>query len=99
MPADLVNCRVAVAFVGVVVDEAFEVTVVPAGVRPVTRAVLATAPASTSVCVIVYGADVVQVVDAPGARLVVVQVVAPTFGSTTARPVIVCAPLFVTAKE
>ena len=47
---------------------------------------------------IVYGAVVVQVVLAPGASVVVGQVVAPTFASTTASPVIVTAPVFVTGK-
>ncbi|GAB2588413.1 hypothetical protein GCM10009593_29230 [Microlunatus antarcticus] len=98
VPADFVRVRVAAVDVGVAVEEAFEVTVAPAGLRPVTRAVLATVPASTSAWVTTYGAVVAQLVVAPGARLVVVQVVAPTSGSTTARPVIVCAPVFVTAN-
>ena len=85
--------------VGVEVDDAFEVTAAFAGVRPVAVAVLFTAPASTSAWVIVYGAVVVQVVDAFGARVVVGQVVAPTFASTMASPVMVCAPVLVTAKE
>ena len=84
--------------VGVAVDEAFEVTVWFVGLRPVTVAVLFTEPAFTSACVIVYGAVVVQVVLAAGASVVVGQVVAPTFASTTASPVIVTAPALVTAK-
>ena len=78
--------------------DALEVTVVPAGLRPVTVAVLVTAPAFTSACVIVYGAVVVQVVLAPGASVVAGQLVAPTFASTTATVVIVCAPVLVTRK-
>ena len=61
-------------------------------------AVLLTAPASTSACVIMYGAVVVQVVLAPGASVVATQVVAPTLASTTATFVSVCAPVFVTTN-
>ena len=43
----------AVAAVDVEVEDGFDVTVVPAGLRPVIVAVLFTAPASTSACVIV----------------------------------------------
>ena len=42
----------AVVAVGVAVDELLVVTVVPAGLRAVTVAVLVTAPASTSAWVI-----------------------------------------------
>ena len=84
--------------VGVAVEAGFDATAVRAGSRPVAVAVLLTAPASTSAWVIVYGVVVVQVVVAPGARVVAGQVVAPTLASTTARVVIVCAPEFVTAK-
>ena len=88
----------AVVAVDVEVDDAFDVTVVPAGLRAVSVAVLLTAPASTSAWVIVYGAVVVHVVDAPGASVVAGQVVGPTFGSTTVRLVSVRAPVLVTAK-
>ena len=53
VPAVLVSASVAVVEVGVAVDDGFEVTVAPAGLRPVTVAVLATVPASTSAWVIV----------------------------------------------
>ena len=98
--ADAVFARLSVAAldVAVAVLDAFEVTVGPAGLRPVTVAVLLTEPASTSACVIVYGAVVVQVVLAPGASVVAGQVVAPTLASTTATVVIVCAPVLVTTK-
>ena len=98
MPAVLVRVSVASVDVAVEVLEAFDVTVAPAGFRPVTVAVLFTAPAFTSACVIAYGAVVVQVVLAPGASVVAGQVVAPTFASTTATLVIVCAPVLVTRK-
>ena len=81
--------------VEVAVEELFEVTAVPAGLRPVAVAVLVIAPASTSAWVIVYGVVVVQVVDAPGASVVAGQVVAPTLASTIATFVIVVAPVFV----
>ncbi|GAB2588506.1 hypothetical protein GCM10009593_29400 [Microlunatus antarcticus] len=86
------------AVVEVVVDvlEAGEVTVAPAGVRPLAVAVLATVPASTSACVITYGAVVVQVVLAPGASVVAGQVVAPTLASAIATPLMVSDPVFVT---
>ena len=51
--ADLVRFSVAVVAVDVEVDDGFEVTVVPAGLRAVSVAVLLTAPASTSAWVIV----------------------------------------------
>ena len=78
--------------------ELAEVTVAPAGFFAVAVAVLSTRPASTSAWVIVYGTVVVQVVLAPGARVVAGQVVPPTFGSTIASAVRVTAPVFVTAK-
>ena len=59
---------------------------------------LFTAPASTSAWVIVYGAVVVQVVAAPGASVVAVQVVAPTLASTIATVLRVTAPVLVTPK-
>ncbi|GAB2588485.1 hypothetical protein GCM10009593_29360 [Microlunatus antarcticus] len=96
--AVLVSARLSTCEVGVVVDEALEVTVAPAGLRPVTVAVLLTAPPFTSVCVITYGAVVVQVVLAPGASVVTGQVVAPALASTTASELTVCAPVLVTAK-
>ena len=62
-------------------------------------AVLFTAPASTSAWVTAYGAVVVQVVLAPGARRAsATQVVAPTLASTMATFVRVSAPVFVTPK-
>ena len=88
----------AVVAVDVEVEDGFDVTVVPAGLRPVIVAVLFTAPASTSACVIVYAAVVVQVVDAPGASVVAGQLVAPTLASTTATPVMVVAPVLSTRK-
>ena len=96
--ADLTRLNVAALDVVVAVDAAFDVTVDPAGLRPVTVAVLLTEPASTSACVIAYGAVVVQVVLAPGASVVAGQVVAPTLASTTATVVIVWAPVLVTRK-
>ncbi|GAB2588502.1 hypothetical protein GCM10009593_29390 [Microlunatus antarcticus] len=97
-PAVLVRVSVDVLVVGVDVEAAFEVTVVPAVVRPVAVAVFVTAPASTSACVITYGAVVVHVVLAPGASEVATQVVAPTLASTMATSVRVRAPVFVTAN-
>ncbi|GAB2588446.1 hypothetical protein GCM10009593_29290 [Microlunatus antarcticus] len=85
--------------VGVDVDDAFDVTVTPPGAVPVAVAVLLTTRASESTWVITYGAFVVQVVLAPGASVVVGQVVGPTLPSTIRRPVRVCAPVFVTANE
>ena len=99
MPAVLARVNVATVDVGVEVLDAFEVTVAPAGLRPVTVAVLVTAPASTSAWVIAYGAVVVQVVLAPGASVVAGQVVAPTLASTTATPLIVTEPVLVTRKR
>ena len=49
----LTSASVATVEVGVDVEEALELTVVPAGLRPVAVAVLLTVPASTSACVIV----------------------------------------------
>src|SRR5205823_6551639 len=46
-----------------------------------------------------YGFTVVQVVVAPGSRVVAGQEVAPTFASVIATAVIVCAPVLVTANE
>ena len=53
VPAVLVSERVATLEVGVAVEELFEVTVPPAGLRPVAVAVLVTAPEFTSAWVIV----------------------------------------------
>ena len=75
--------------------DALDVIVAPVGFFPVTVAVLATAPASTSAWVITYGFVVVHVVRAPGASVVVGHVVAPTFASTTASAVMVWTPVFV----
>ncbi|GAB2588496.1 hypothetical protein GCM10009593_29380 [Microlunatus antarcticus] len=96
VPAVLVRASVAVVAVGVDVVEALDVTAVPAGLRPVAVAVLATAPASTSAWVIVYGAVVVHVVLAPAASVVAGQVVAPTLASAIATAVTVCVPVLVT---
>ncbi|GAB2588469.1 hypothetical protein GCM10009593_29330 [Microlunatus antarcticus] len=94
VPAVLTSPRLETADTWTAVEAAFEVTVAPAGLRPVTVAVLLTAPESTSAWVIVYAVLVVQVVAAPGASVVATQVVAPTFGSATASAVIVSAPVF-----
>ncbi|GAB2588475.1 hypothetical protein GCM10009593_29340 [Microlunatus antarcticus] len=99
VPAVLVRLSVATVEVGVDVEDALEVTAALPGVRPVAVAVLATAPASTSPCVIVYGAEVVQVVLAPGASVVAGQLVAPAFASTIATALTVTAPVLVTRKE
>ena len=85
--------------VGVLVEDAFEVTVAPPGVRADAVAVLSTVRASASTWVIVYGVVVEQVVDAFGARVVATQVVAPTLASAIASPVRVVAPVFVRAKR
>ncbi|GAB2588462.1 hypothetical protein GCM10009593_29320 [Microlunatus antarcticus] len=98
-PAVLVRVSVAVADVGVVVEETFDVTATFVGLRPAAVAVLTTAPASTSAWVITYGAAAVQVVVAPAASTVAGQLVAPTLASVTATPVIVSDPVLVTAKE
>ncbi|GAB2588451.1 hypothetical protein GCM10009593_29300 [Microlunatus antarcticus] len=97
-PADLVRLSVEVVAVGVEVAETLDVIRVPAGLRPVAVAVLLTAPASTSACVIVYGAVVVHVVVAFGASVVAGQVVAPTLASTIAVVEIVWTPVFATTK-
>ena len=77
-----------------VVTESVAVTGVPVGGWPVTVAVFATWPASTSDCDSVYVA--VQVVLAPGARVVTGQATLEIFGSATAMPVSVTLPVFVT---
>ena len=96
VPAVLVRLRVAAVEVAVDVLDVFEVTAVPPGFRLVALAEFWTLPASTSAWLIVYVA--VHVVLAPGATVVVGQVVAPTFGSVMATAVRVWAPVLVTAK-
>ncbi|GAB2588523.1 hypothetical protein GCM10009593_29430 [Microlunatus antarcticus] len=97
-PAVLVRVSVVTVLVGVAVAAAFDVTAVPAGLRPVAVAVLFTAPASTSAWVIVYAVVVVQVVLAPAARVDAMQVVGPTFASAMASVETVTVPVFVTPK-
>ncbi len=81
-----------------------DVTVPPEGVVPDTVAELVTDPLSISAWVTVYVA--VQVVEAPGARVVVGQVIAPNVSpadapvklSATDRPVTVTFPVLVAKK-
>ena len=84
--------------VGVLVEDAFEVTATLPGAVPEAVAVLLTTRASASAWVIVYGAFVEQVVDAFGARVVVTQVVGPTLPSVIRSPIRVWAPVLVSAK-
>ncbi len=71
--------------------------VVPAGFLPAAVAVLFTLPVSTSAWLIVYVA--VQVVVAPGARVVVGQLAPVILASLITTPVIVWAPVLVTRNE
>ena len=70
---------------------------VPLGGVPVTEAVLSTRPVSTSFWVVVC--DPVQVVEAPGANVVVGHEMPANNGSITATDVIVTLPAFVTKNE
>jgi hypothetical protein len=69
---------------------------VPLGGVPTTDAVLTTEPASKSACVTVRVP--VQIVEAPGARVVAGQVTPVAFGSLTVTLVIVTLPVFFTVK-
>ncbi|GAA3572407.1 hypothetical protein GCM10022197_31410 [Microlunatus spumicola] len=89
--------RVAVGSVGVRVPDVGEVTAPPRGSVPVAVAVLTTAPASTSACVMAYVP--VQEVPAPGCRVLVGQVTEPRRGSEIPRFVTVSVPVLVTAKR
>ena len=97
--ADLTNDSVFAWLIGVAVDEAAEFTAGPDGGVPLAVAVLLIEPALTSAWVLVRVA--VQVVDAPGARVVDAQVMAdnPGSGSVMATAVKVTLPVFVTANE
>ena len=96
---DLVSVTVFVCAIGVVVDELFDVTAGPLGGVALADAVLMTNPAFTSACVIVRVA--LQVVDAPGARVIDGQVIAdkPGSGSETPTEVRVTLPVLVTTNE
>ena len=96
--ADLVSCSALVCTTGVEVEELLEVTVAAAGLLAVAVAVLLTTPVSTSGWVIVYAAEV-QVVDAPGARVVTGQVIAPALASVTAVVLSVTVPVFLTRND
>ena len=93
------NDNVVVCAIGVVVDELFDVTAGPEGGVPDAVAVLAIAPAFTSVWVIVRVAE--QVVNAPGVNVVDGQLMAdrPGSGSVMLTEVRVTLPVLVTAKE
>ncbi len=102
--ADLTTVRAGPVGTVTVAVDAGDVTVPPDGVVPDTVAELVICPLSTSAWVTVYVA--VQVVDAPGARVVVGQVIAPNVSpaeapvklSATERPVTVTFPVFVAKK-
>ncbi len=95
--ADFVRVAAGLRTRVVEVDELLEVTVALVGLLPVAVAVLVTTAASPSACVIVYAAAV-QVVEAPGARVVAGQEMAPALGSVTATVVTVTLPVLVTLK-
>ena len=93
------NDNVLVCAIGVDVDELFDVTAGPEGGVPDAVAVLAIAPAFTSVWVIARVAE--QVVNAPGVNVVDGQVIADRPGSRSVMltEVRVTLPVLVTAKE
>ena len=76
------------------VEEGAETHGSPSGASAVPVAVLLTTPASTSAWPIGYVASAVQVVAAPGAKVVTGQVTAPAFGSLIATAWIVVVPVF-----
>ena len=86
------------AVTAVLVVAGSEMTARPPVVAPLAVARLSTVPASTSACVITYGAVAAHSVAASGARVVAAQVTAPAFGSATATPRRSRPPVFVTMK-
>ena len=96
VPAVLASDRVEIWVSEVLVDDDAEVTVLPPGFRADAVAVLVTVPLFTSAWVIVYVP--VQVVAAPGARVVAGQVTALSRLSLTATVVSVAVPVLVTRK-
>ena len=93
-PAVLSSSMDGYAGTGVLVESS-SVTFGPEGGVPLAVAVLFTVPASTSAWVSTYAAAV-QVVLAPGSRVLAAQVTVPTFGSVTPTVVRVTVPMLVT---
>ena len=98
MAALLVRDRAAVWATGVSVEDGGEVIAAPLGLTAPAVAVLATKPASTSACVMVWG-SAVQVVDAPGASDPAEQLTDPAVGSVTATDESVTVPVSLTRND
>ena len=96
VPADLSRLRLAAVDVGVLVESGVLWTAAPVGGVPLAWAVLSTEPEFTSAWVMSYVA--VQVVDSPGASVVVGHDTGAAFGSVTLTPVTVTAPVLVTTN-
>ncbi len=100
----MTTVRAAAGVAVTVAVDGGDVTVPPDGSVPDTVAELVICPLSTSAWVTVY--DAVHVVEAPGARVVVGQVIAPSVSpadapvnvSATDRPVTVTFPVLVAKK-
>ena len=97
VPACLVKVLSTTPGAGTVVPLVPEMTAPPAGLVATAVAVLVIAAASRSAWLIVEVP--VQVVLAPGARVVTGQRASGTFASRTPTPLRVTAPVLVTAKE
>ena len=92
----MTRVMVLVWSIGVTTDEGGESIGGPEGGVPWAMAVSSTVPALTSAWVTVWSVVAVQVVEAPGARVVARQVVAPAVGSVTLTLVRVVVPVLVT---